>query len=301
MATFPSELISEVSFISTLFLAIDSAEDAIQGQVTSLMTGLEPLFGSMLVIYIIMWGLGVLRGSISPRDSIPQVIKVAVVYALVLKWDHYQTFVSGWVWDTPDALARIITGIDSDTVILVQQLASFAFKFGQDFWKSAMEFELNGVPNLIFGGLGMGLWIAGGYLSLTVVGLLLISKFMLSILLSVGPLFIAMILFESTKRLFDAWLGQIVKYMLYILLLVLAVNLVFSLIMDALLIYAAEYVVIYLLNWLDIGSFLPSPLSAVGIVTMLWLGGQVVNKTADVADMVGRSVSLNLQTGVARK
>jgi type IV secretion system protein VirB6 len=42
-----------------------------------------------------------------------------------------------------------------------------------------------------------------------------------SVLLAIGPLFIAMLLFESTRRFFDSWIAQLANYALITILTVL--------------------------------------------------------------------------------
>jgi type IV secretion system protein VirB6 len=51
--------------------------------------------------------------------------------------------------------------------------------------------------------------------------LIALSHVALAILLALGPFFIAMLLFESTKRLFDAWLAQLANYALITVLTIM--------------------------------------------------------------------------------
>jgi type IV secretion system protein VirB6 len=50
------------------------------------------------------------------------------------------------------------------------------------------------------------LWLSAVILLVSTLGLLLLAKLMLGLLLAVGPLFVGMLLFETTKGLFEGWL-----------------------------------------------------------------------------------------------
>jgi type IV secretion system protein VirB6 len=50
------------------------------------------------------------------------------------------------------------------------------------------------------------LWLSAVTLLVSTLGLLLLSKLMLGLLLAIGPLFVGMLLFETTKGFFEGWL-----------------------------------------------------------------------------------------------
>jgi type IV secretion system protein VirB6 len=56
----------------------------------------------------------------------------------------------------------------------------------------------------------------------------------LAIVLGLGPIFIALLLFDSTKRFFEGWMGQALNYMFVFALVASAVNIMFALWMPAL-------------------------------------------------------------------
>jgi type IV secretion system protein VirB6 len=75
-----------------------------------------------------------------------------------------------------------------------------------------------------------------GLLCVYTMFLIALSRVALAILLALGPLFIAMLLFESTRRLFDAWLAQLTNYALITVLTVMAAALLLQ-VVDS---YAAQ-------------------------------------------------------------
>ena len=73
-------------------------------------------------------------------------------------------------------------------------------------------------------------WALMALLCVYTMFLIALSHVALAILLALGPLFIAMLLFESTKRLFDAWLAQLTNYALINLLTIMAAALLLQIV-----------------------------------------------------------------------
>jgi type IV secretion system protein VirB6 len=83
---------------------------------------------------------------------------------------------------------------------------------------------------------GVVVWVLMGLLCVYTMFLIALSHVALAILLALGPFFIVMLLFESTKRLFDAWLAQLTNYALITLLTVMAAALLLQVVSS----YAAQ-------------------------------------------------------------
>jgi type IV secretion system protein VirB6 len=63
--------------------------------------------------------------------------------------------------------------------------------------------------------------------------LLALSKIALSILLALGPLFIGLLFFETTKRFFEAWIAQLANYAFITILTVLVAALMMGIVSSA--------------------------------------------------------------------
>ena len=68
---------------------------------------------------------------------------------------------------------------------------------------------------------GFGVYLIVGLTAIYTIFLLALSRIALSVLLALGPLFIALLLFASTKRFFEAWLAQLANYAFITILTVL--------------------------------------------------------------------------------
>jgi type IV secretion system protein VirB6 len=67
---------------------------------------------------------------------------------------------------------------------------------------------------------GVATWALVGLLCVYTMFLLALSSIALSILLTLGPFFITLLLFDATRRFFDAWLAQLANYALITILTV---------------------------------------------------------------------------------
>jgi type IV secretory pathway VirB6-like protein len=119
-------------------------------------------------------------------------------------------------------------------------------------------------------------------------------------------------LFDATRRLFEAWLGQLISNVVLLLIFGLAVNLImgvlWSVVKAEFLAYLTERVLTTMVSigadLMGLGStsaIAPSPVKGLGIVMVCVVCQQFLAKVPAVADSIGRSLSMNLQTGLARK
>ena len=80
------------------------------------------------------------------------------------------------------------------------------------------------------------MWCLVGMLCVYAMFLIALSSIALAVLLALGPLFIAMLLFEATKRFFSAWIAQLANYALITILTVMVSALLLQIVQS----YAAQ-------------------------------------------------------------
>src|SRR5205823_826817 len=61
---------------------------------------------------------------------------------------------------------------------------------------------------------GVIVWALMGLLCVYTMFLIALSSIALAVLLALGPLFVSLLLFEGTRRFFEAWLAQLANYAL---------------------------------------------------------------------------------------
>jgi type IV secretion system protein VirB6 len=80
---------------------------------------------------------------------------------------------------------------------------------------------------------GFAVYLIVGLTAIYAIFLLALSKIALSILLALGPLFLALLFFDTTKRFFESWLAQMANYAFITILTVLIAALMMTLVTSA--------------------------------------------------------------------
>jgi type IV secretion system protein VirB6 len=191
---------------------------------------------SMLMIYMMLWGWTMLRGMISEpiTDGITRIVRLAVITGIALNLGRYGTYISNFLWNTPDAMASIVaSGYSSsgNNVQFLDGLMSKLYDLGNAFYEAAFA-----RPGLFpdFGKLVTAflIWIAAVVATAYGAFLLALSKMALAILLGIGPVFILLLVFDGTKRFFEAWLGQALNYVFLVILTAGAIKLMMTIIVQ---------------------------------------------------------------------
>jgi type IV secretion system protein VirB6 len=183
------------------------------------MLGLGASFGSMWLVHFtlksIYWlfqGLDVIF-----QDVIFTILKMAFVMYFAFNVSWYIQTVVPFVTDLPNWIGGVLSGSGLEGKLTNQVDKLIAGYIGSlDKLISAMEFGFtqnwgtmfNSVLTILF-------YLIGGIPFLSVcVGTMVVLKFSTSILLVVGPIFIAFALFDQTRQWFWGWVSTISAFML---------------------------------------------------------------------------------------
>lgn len=199
---------------------------------TAIASGLSGLTGFLrgpilaaVTLYILLYGFAVIRGKIrTPLMELAwRSVGLIAVTSLVLNLGHYQQWVQGVFLDTlPSQLAGALSGTTNPSGVIGGV---------QDLWnagaKTAKEMFNNVTASSILGGSGFADAL-GGLLVYIITGLccaiafveILLARLALSLVILVGPIFIALAMFTETRRWFWSWLSQAVTYVTLQILIV---------------------------------------------------------------------------------
>jgi len=179
---------------------------------------LEPAIVTLGTLYIMIWGYLQLTGRIEEpfTTGLKRILTLGVVLGVTLKMWLYNTVIVDTFYNAPTQLAAAIIGA-SDPIKTVDSIweqggavADYLFNNG-GIYLGDLSYVLAGIV----------VWVLMGLLCVYTMFLIALSHIALAILLALGPFFIATMFFESTKRLFDAWLAQLTNYALVTLLTIL--------------------------------------------------------------------------------
>ena len=191
---------------------------------------LSPAIGVLAVIYVMVWGYLQLLGEIQEpfMTGLKRIIMLVVILGGALDLWAYNTLIVDTVFNAPAQLAAGTIGAYDSVDIVDQILFS-----GSD--TASLLLQKGGVFNGDFSYYiaGVLVYAVVGLTAIYAMFLLSLSRIALSILLSLGPLFIGLLFFQTTKRFFESWIAQLANYAFITLLTVLVAALMLNLVSAA--------------------------------------------------------------------
>jgi type IV secretion system protein VirB6 len=193
-------------------------------------SALEPFIVSLGVIYLMVWGYLQLAGRIEEPfvQGLKRIVTLAIILGVALRLWLYNDVIVDTFFSAPAALAANVIG-SYDSVGIVDQIM-FS---GDDAGSLLMQKGgiLNGDFSYYIAGVAVYLFV--GITAVYTMFLLALSRIALSVLLALGPLFIALLMFDTTKRFFEAWIAQLANYAFITILTVLIAALMMTLLSTA--------------------------------------------------------------------
>jgi type IV secretion system protein VirB6 len=177
---------------------------------------LEPAIVSLATIYCMGWGYLQLTGKIGEAliEGLRRIIVLAVVLGMSLDLWLYNSVIVDTFYNAPAQLAAAVVGA-TDPVTTIDAIWNSAGSVADALFASIGKLDILGGCTILL------IWVLLGALCIYTMFLIALSKIALAVLLALGPLFIALTLFESTKRYFTAWLAQLSNYALITILTVM--------------------------------------------------------------------------------
>ena len=208
----------EAGLIQGLLGSVDCNVQALSSAAYAAVSGPDSQVGliltALLTIYVAVLGLRLLLGYAPLRigEITVTALKLGVVLALATSWPTYQSLVFDSLFKGPEQLgANIIAAIQpSDSLlggnpfdglqVVYDQLQVAAAFFARSAGPGVSPLT-GGAPFAAF-----SLNAASNLMLLSTVGVVLAAKVVLALLLALGPLFVALLLFDSTRGVFEGWL-----------------------------------------------------------------------------------------------
>jgi type IV secretion system protein VirB6 len=188
---------------------------------------LEPAVVTFATIYVVLWGYMQLTGAIEQPFvvGLRRMITLAVVLGAGLQLWLYNAVIVDTFYRAPTELAAAVVGA-RDPVTVIDTIWDRGGAVAGYLWNKGGVF--GGDFGYYFA--GAIVWAMIGLLCVYTMFLIALSSIALAVLLALGPLFIPTLLFERTKRLFDAWLAQLATYALITILTVLVAALLLQIV-----------------------------------------------------------------------
>ena len=191
-------------------------------QTTRVAAAIEPAIVALTAVYVMAWGVCQATGQIEEPllEGIKRIARVALVFGIGLNLWLYQELIVDTFFTAPNSLAAAMIGAP-DSVTIVDQVI---FQGGD---AAAALIQKGGLFDSNFSYYIAGFIVYGlvGIASIYCIFLLSLAKVALSILLALGPLYIATLLFDGSRRFFQAWVAQLATFALIAVLVSLVVGL----------------------------------------------------------------------------
>ena len=291
----PSGLISDL--INGLTNTVGSVLDE---SVQNTISAITPVASTCLTLFIILWGWAMMRGMIQEpvQDALRKIVGLCLIYVIAVKLNYYNTFLRTWLWETPDALAMKIFGnygsVDKGLKVLDQLLSRYDSY--SSMWlglKTGMD-VVDGLKTSI---IGVTILIVGVITVLIPAALIAISKIVLACLLIIGPIFVLLLMFQSTRKYFENWMGQCITCVLVITLTAVILSIMFNFLGRLLLHESLETINVDHIDYT--AMFVVITLSGLMCVVMLQIQGIAASLGGGIA--IGASSMVTMAVNMATR
>ena len=211
---------------TTFWQWLSAALDSYVGQhVAAMAAAIEPAAVTLGVVYVMVWGFLHLRGSIEEPviTGAVRIVRLAVVFGLGLRLWQYNELLVDTFMEAPVQLAARLAGA-ADPVGTIDALWDQGGSVAATLWDKGGVFDGD-----------FGYYLAAGVVYLLMGAVCVYAMFLmalarvgLAVLLAAGPLFVLMLLFQSTQRYFEHWIAQLANYALVGLLAVMTASLMLT-------------------------------------------------------------------------
>lgn len=183
--------------------------DYIHQYTSQMATILEPALVTLGTLYVLIWGFLHIAGRVEEPvlEGIKRIAILAVVFAIGLDLWLYDTVIVETFYRAPAALAGRLVGAN-DFVTIVDTILFRGDDVATALLAKAGVFH----GNFSFYFAAIAVYVVIVITAVYTMFLLTLSRIALSILLAIGPLIIPLFLFQSTRRLVEAWFAQLITY-----------------------------------------------------------------------------------------
>ncbi|PDS46198.1 conjugal transfer protein TrbL [Rhizobium anhuiense] len=179
-----------------------------------------------LTLYVVLYGYLVLRGSVQEPivEFAFRAMKLAIIVMLVRNASEYQTYVTKIFFETlPREISQALNSGSAPSASTFDSLLDKGQKCAKDIWARATW------PADIVNGIG-GMMAIGASFTVAAIGYIvsLYARLALAIVLAIGPIFVALAMFQSTRRFTESWVGQLANFVILQVLVVAIGSLLIS-------------------------------------------------------------------------
>lgn len=190
---------------------------------------LEPVIVTLGVLYVVVWGYLQLLGKTEEPfiAGVKRLLTLAVILGVSLQFWLYNEVIVDTFFTAPASLVAGVIGAPNAVGVVDEIMFD-----GDD--TASLLLAKGGLFDdaITFYVAGFAVYLIVGLTAVYTMFLLALSKIALSILIALGPLFFAMLFFESTKRFFESWVAQLSNYAFLTILTVMVAALMLQVVSE---------------------------------------------------------------------
>ena len=209
------------ALFAPLFDKVDTATQVFVSSISAKSIAIVTPFVTLgLTLGFITYAILIIRGAVDMPvlDFLGRALRIAIVVGIALAGGLYQSQIASAIIDLPNALA---TALISDPVQGASAANIIDDAAGKGFDAAAKAFDKAGFfssDGLLYGMFGILIILATALVVSIGGAFILLAKLALSLMAGLGPFFIVALLWQSTSRFFEMWVGQVLNYVLLIVL-----------------------------------------------------------------------------------
>ncbi len=251
-----------------------------------------------VVLWFVLWAIRYLKEEQPVTDLLWHFFRLAVVASFAANATYYSSHIVPMVNGIPDDIASVFVGDGENPVNIIDGMIDVNAAAISQIWEESKLMRWSGiqVDNLVNASVAsVVVGVLGGIYTGIALLLLFISKVLLSVVLSLGPIFIACAFFPALNSFFTAWTGQLVNYTLLAVLLAAVFALMHSLVGDIITVDLTDgglsdqaVVEIFVVYIVAIGTIVLMPMVAAGLAGGVALNGILGGTTGAASMLVGK-------------
>lgn len=195
----------------------------VENTLRSIESSLAAPVQAMVLLWFIIQGIFLMRGSVDGRQLITKAAMVTIIVGLVLRGDLYEQYVTTLFEYTLPNYVKSVSGAGLPIETIPSQLDAIFVLCQQLFQRVAIEIgPMNQQDTMAFEGAQitffMSLWGIFGVFDLTLI--------MTTVLVAIGPMILVGYLFDFTREITAKWVSQLISYGLLLLLISIVATIV---------------------------------------------------------------------------
>jgi type IV secretion system protein VirB6 len=182
---------------------------------------ISPIAIGGLVLSLIWYAVLVINQQIEQpvQTMVANCLKIGIISGIVGAGGFYQSFLADIILDLPDEFAKIVFHNPDSSLSVADQTISLGFEKASEIVSSLSILGSGDIAVKLF----CAIIIALSTLVLGLIGggFLVLIKVQICLIVAVGPIFILAFLFQWSRNLFTNWLGEIIAYCVFSLMVTL--------------------------------------------------------------------------------